>query len=604
MELVYLWVEEYKNIQNQGFNFSPRFQCEFDGKNLTITENKDYVSIFPKNINITAIVGENGSGKSNLLDLLYVGTSPTTNYFYIFDLGNELIIKGIDINNQSSEIITNNKIKKELFIKLNPIQLNCGNFNNHIKLGRNKLSFISYSNMFSDIKNTETRCIISGEENKYNISTPYLVNYYMKHEFEMKKEIQQYYISFENQYKLFKNKNIQNSINMLKNVDIKLPISIPNKLYIHVNINKFEKESEKYLNKIDKSNLTFSQKVKTSILSNFLDYSLNELFEYKNELLGKVNIQDVTSIDDIFNSFYSVFSMEYTKEYMEKKLQINPYIKYFERAKSFVKYITNLESNIKYEQLILNISDIDISFIEDYQKLTFASLDFFHFEWFPNLSSGQENLLFQFANFYSLILDRTNKKLQDNIFIFIDEGENTLHPNWQKKYIKYLVDFFNKNFTQKMNLIFATHSPFILSDIPKENVIFLEKYKKDEDKNQKEGNCKNVSKDIDIKTFGANIHTLLSNGFFMNDGLMGEFAKSKINEAIDNLHKKSHSLTQNQIKSIIDSIGEPFLQIKLELLYKEKFGIDDEIEELQKQQESINLKIEQLKKQKSENAES
>jgi hypothetical protein len=28
MELVYLWVEKYKNIENQGFNFSPRFECE------------------------------------------------------------------------------------------------------------------------------------------------------------------------------------------------------------------------------------------------------------------------------------------------------------------------------------------------------------------------------------------------------------------------------------------------------------------------------------------------------------------------------------------------------------------------------------------------
>jgi hypothetical protein len=29
MELVYLWVEDYKNIQKQGFNFSPNFDVEF-----------------------------------------------------------------------------------------------------------------------------------------------------------------------------------------------------------------------------------------------------------------------------------------------------------------------------------------------------------------------------------------------------------------------------------------------------------------------------------------------------------------------------------------------------------------------------------------------
>jgi AAA15 family ATPase/GTPase len=82
MELVYLWVEDYKNIKKQGFNFSPRFECEFkaeyekdkDGKEklkddcqLVIKPKEHIENFFGENINITAIVGENGSGKSSVL---------------------------------------------------------------------------------------------------------------------------------------------------------------------------------------------------------------------------------------------------------------------------------------------------------------------------------------------------------------------------------------------------------------------------------------------------------------------------------------------------------------------------------------------------------
>lgn len=74
MELVYLWVEDYKNIHHQGFNFSPRFKCHYDEatNELIIDENKEYVSIFPDNINITAIVGKNGAGKSTIQKLIFL----------------------------------------------------------------------------------------------------------------------------------------------------------------------------------------------------------------------------------------------------------------------------------------------------------------------------------------------------------------------------------------------------------------------------------------------------------------------------------------------------------------------------------------------------
>jgi len=55
-----------------------------------------------------------------------------------------------------------------------------------------------------------------------------------------------------------------------------------------------------------------------------------------------------------------------------------------------------------------------------------------------------------------------------------------------------------------------------------------------------DGNCKNITEETNIETFGANIHSLLSHGFFMNDGLIGDFAKEKINKAIEYLNKKKN----------------------------------------------------------------
>ena len=61
MELVYLWVEEYKNIKKQGFNFSPRFTCTYENGTLVIDKKEpEPINIFPNDINVTPIVVENG----------------------------------------------------------------------------------------------------------------------------------------------------------------------------------------------------------------------------------------------------------------------------------------------------------------------------------------------------------------------------------------------------------------------------------------------------------------------------------------------------------------------------------------------------------------
>ncbi len=208
------------------------------------------------------------------------------------------------------------------------------------------------------------------------------------------------------------------------------------------------------------------------------------------------------------------------------------------------------------------------------------------------------------GSFQNIIELRIKNNLSNSIFILLDEIESYLHPIWQKNLIQYIYNFV-KIYSIDIHIILTSHSPFILSDIPKENVIFLEKYKKDEDKNQKEGNCKNATKDIELKTFGANIHTLLSNGFFMSDGLMGEFAKNKIEEIkkfyeliqkLQNkgkikkeLWKKSYEKRKTRFGNIQKIIGEPFLQTiiknyldELEILFNgKKEFLDKEIKRLE-----------------------
>jgi hypothetical protein len=221
---------------------------------------------------------------------------------------------------------------------------------------------------------------------------------------------------------------------------------------------------------------------------------------------------------------------------------------------------------------------------------------------FLEFSSGEKlffNVLTNFA--YTLF------RLPDDYtgVMLFDEIELSFHPNWQKRLLKsfiHIQDELSKSKRLHLHLIFTSHSPFILSDLPKENIIFLNKYKEDDievkNGNQKIGNCKNVTKETNIETFGANIHILLSHGFFMSDGLMGEFAKGKINEVIKllNSQRKLSKKSQKFCENIISIIGEPILQKTLRHQLNEKLNSNEtELQRLERQQKEIKDKIDKLK---------
>lgn len=159
----------------------------------------------------------------------------------------------------------------------------------------------------------------------------------------------------------------------------------------------------------------------------------------------------------------------------------------------------------------------------------------------------------------------------NNVNIILEEVELYFHPEYQRQFIKYLIDTINKsNLSHEtcINLIFVTHSPFILSDIPKQNVLFL----KDGIPNY----------DMQENTFGANIHSLLKNGFFLDTLPIGDFAHAKINELFRKLN--SGDFSEQEYKDMYKDIllvGEPYLKRQLLELYN-SYRVKDMTEELEK----------------------
>lgn len=108
-----------------------------------------------------------------------------------------------------------------------------------------------------------------------------------------------------------------------------------------------------------------------------------------------------------------------------------------------------------------------------------------------------------------------------NVCMVFDEAELYYHPEFQRKFISSLVQMLswchiNTNIIRGVNIVIATHSPFVLSDVPLQNTLYL-----DGGEVVKKNN----------ESFCANIHEMLGNSFFM-DYTVGDIAKKQVEEIL------------------------------------------------------------------------
>jgi predicted ATP-binding protein involved in virulence len=217
--------------------------------------------------------------------------------------------------------------------------------------------------------------------------------------------------------------------------------------------------------------------------------------------------------------------------------------------------------------------------------------------YFKDMSSGERQMLCSISSvLYHLInLQSVGEDMVKyrHINIILDEVEMYYHPEYQRQFIDKLLTLINglkldKEKIKSINICVVTHSPFLLSDIVKSNILYLD-----------EG--KSINADEFINPFGANINDILKQSFFLNNGFMGECAQKRIKSLLGYLdlpkENDNKEWTEKNAKDFINIIGDYIIRQQLQNLYNDKYGIKDEKDS---KIDMLKRENEQLKKQLNE----
>lgn len=129
-------------------------------------------------------------------------------------------------------------------------------------------------------------------------------------------------------------------------------------------------------------------------------------------------------------------------------------------------------------------------------------------------SSGELSILFTMSSIAG--------EIEDNSLILIDEPEISLHPEWQLNFLSLLNETFHNY--KSCHFIIATHSPNIISSIPKSNA-YIVSLDSDTPKLMKSSQYHNKSADFQLASV------------FNSPGRNNEYLLSKVIEVLDNLCK-------------------------------------------------------------------
>lgn len=237
----------------------------------------------------------------------------------------------------------------------------------------------------------------------------------------------------------------------------------------------------------------------------------------------------------------------------------------YQKALEWLRKQPALQSQRIRAEWSLNLTKERETVRELYSHYRNTNFPFPYFSISFGLSTGEYAFLRRFVRINELLRKGSyvtnnicSEKLCDGLMIYLDEADQSMHPEWQRKQMDWLLKFISVRFkTCRTQLVVATHSPIMLSDFPRSHVLYL----------RNSGQGFQIEK-RETRIFGNNIHTLFRDAFFLDEGTMGAFAEQKINEIAQSLQDTDGP--SPDMLELVEEVGDDVIRNKLRQMSRVK----------------------------------
>ena len=617
VELLYTWIEmdETGFIEKQGFNFSPKYHFEMKSRGegsyeLICTEKAQCPNVWQHEsiVNLTAIIGKNGAGKSSLLLCLadaakyYEERSNSVRMLQIYRNKNDIevihnLVQDVSVFGQQKCGIVNIAAKQlanaeNLLNKRTVIHIT----NAFPAQGPGSKGVIHFSPGANSVRSRDFYRKASGLEQPKNLPEDFrslpedfrslqekIISYMKEKDFSKLATVSYYALAGEEQLPDVNNRKII------------LGVSNPARWFV-------------YPEQLDQDRCDENAGMTSyALMKKYLELP-RQGYSGQDDIIGVLREAlwlEVLSLPNIVKKGFEDSTIRNIREedpcaYLEPHESESdayaPVVTYYQQA---VMEINKLERILKngvqehtgggpYHVFMSAAPPVAIErstetyqkfckFVDEQMKAPVSFVLKHLMIGLPSQSSGERALQNVFSwlrlpPYFDKLFSEEFITIQDNVLVLLDEVDLYMHPEWQRLFLKQLSDGLNKEYKDKcIQVILTTHSPLVLSDIPAGNVIYLEEHG---------GRCAVV--DGPAETFGADIFTLLRDSFFLKKSI-GAFAHERICEIIDKMNQLKKSPEDEKLWAIcegygpiIDMIGEPIIRRKLRQMYADIFSAKSE----------------------------